>query len=42
MKAAFRKITTLSKYPVLRNVFFSFLFILFFVFVLYILINSPA
>jgi hypothetical protein len=42
MKTAIRKIATLSKYPILRNVFFSFLFILFFVFVLYVLINSPA
>jgi len=42
MKTAFRKITTLNKYPLLRNLVFSFLFVLFFVFVLYVLINSPA
>lgn len=42
MKAALKKLSTLSKHTVLRNLFFSFLFILFFVFVLYVLINSPA
>jgi len=42
MKAALKKLATLNKYALLRNVFFSFLFILFFVFVLYVLINSPA
>jgi hypothetical protein len=42
MKAAFKKIATLSKYALLRNIFFSFLFVLFFVLVLYVLINSPA
>lgn len=42
MKAAFRKLATLNKYSVLRNLAFSFLFIMFFAVVLYILINSPA
>ena len=42
MKATLKKLVTLNKYAVLRNIFFSFLFILFFVFVLYVLINSPA
>lgn len=42
MKAALKKLTTLRKHAMLRNVFFSFLFILFFVLVLYVLINSPA
>lgn len=42
MKTAFRKLATLNKYAILRNLAFSFLFILFFVTVLYILINSPA
>ena len=42
MKAAFRKIAMINKFALLRNLFFSFLFILFFVFVLYVLINSPA
>jgi hypothetical protein len=42
MKATFKKLVTLNKYSVLRNIFFSFLFVLFFVFVLYVLINSPA
>jgi hypothetical protein len=42
MKAAIRKLVTLNRYPLLRNIFFSFLFIVFFVFVLYVLINSPA
>lgn len=42
MKAAFRKLATLNKSILLRNLFFSFLFVLFFVFVLYVLINSPA
>lgn len=42
MKATFKKFLTLNRYPLLRNIFFSFLFILFFVFVLYVLINSPA
>lgn len=42
MKAAFRKLAAFNKYSVLRNLAFSFLFILFFVVVLYVLINSPA
>ena len=42
MKAALKKLSVLNRYSVLRNVFFSFLFILFFVLVLYVLINSPA
>jgi hypothetical protein len=42
MKAALRKLSTLNKHHLLRNALFSFLFILFFVFVLYVLINSPA
>jgi hypothetical protein len=42
MKAAFRKLATLNKVTLLRNLFFSFLFVMFFVFVLYVLINSPA
>jgi hypothetical protein len=42
MKAALKKIVTLKKPAVLRNLLFSFLFIAFFVFVLYVLINSPA
>lgn len=42
MKAAFKKLVTLNKFALLRNIFFSFLFLVFFVFVLYVLINSPA
>lgn len=42
MKAALKKLSTLNKNAILRNIFFSFLFVLFFVFVLYVLINSPA
>jgi len=42
MKAALKKLTTTSKLTLLRNVLFSFLFVVFFVVVLYILINSPA
>jgi hypothetical protein len=42
MKANLKKLVTLNKYPVIRNIFFSFLFVLFFVFILYVLINSPA
>lgn len=42
MKAALKKIATLNKHHLFRNLFFSFLFILFFAFVLYVLINSPA
>jgi hypothetical protein len=42
MKAAFKKLTTLNKQTVIRSIFFSFIFVLFFVFVLYFLINSPA
>jgi hypothetical protein len=42
MKAALKKLSALNRYSVVRNVFFSFLFVLFFVLVLYVLINSPA
>ncbi|HEY6955100.1 MAG TPA: hypothetical protein VI385_07640 [Flavisolibacter sp.] len=42
MKAALKKLSTLNRFSLLRNVFFSFLFVLFFVLVLYVLINSPA
>lgn len=42
MKAAFKKLATLNKHTLLRSIFFSFLFVAFFVFVLYVLINSPA
>lgn len=42
MKAAIRKLATLTNTTLLRKVLFSFLFILFFAVVLYILINSPA
>jgi phosphatidylglycerophosphate synthase len=42
MKAAFKKLVTPNKYTLLRNLFFSFLFVLFFVFIIYVLINSPA
>jgi hypothetical protein len=42
MKAALRKLATLNKQSLIRSIFFSFLFIAFFVFVLYVLINSPA
>jgi hypothetical protein len=39
MKAALKKLT---QHTLVRNIFFSFLFVLFFVVVLYVLINSPA
>lgn len=42
MKSAFKKIAALNKAALLRNILFSFLFIVFFVCVLYFLINSPA
>jgi hypothetical protein len=42
MKAALRKFAALNKQTLIRSIFFSFLFIAFFVFVLYVLINSPA
>lgn len=42
MKAAFKKLAALNKHNLLRNLFFSFLFIAFFVVVIYVLINSPA
>ena len=42
MKAVIKKIATLNKHLLLRSLLFSFLFILFFVVVLYVLINSPA
>jgi hypothetical protein len=42
MKANLKKLVTLTRYPLIRNIFFSFLFVLFFVFILYVLINSPA
>jgi hypothetical protein len=42
MRAALRKLSTLNKQVVIRSIFFSFVFIAFFVFVLYVLINSPA
>jgi len=42
MKAVLKKFATLNKNSVLRSLLFSFLFILFFVVVLYVLINSPA
>lgn len=42
MKAALKKLSTLNKQTIIRNVFFSFLFIAFFILVLYVLINSPA
>lgn len=42
MKSTLKKLATLNKHALLRNIAFSFLFILFFVVVLYVLINSPA
>jgi hypothetical protein len=42
MKTALRKLGTLNKSVIFRSFIFSLLFISFFVFVLYILINSPA
>jgi hypothetical protein len=42
MKTAFRKLASLNKNTILRNLAFSVMFILFFVVVIYILINSPA
>ena len=42
MKAAFKKLAAINKQTLLRSVLFSFLFVVFFVVVLYILINSPA
>jgi hypothetical protein len=42
MKAVIKKFATLNKNTIVRSLFFSFLFIIFFVVVLYVLINSPA
>jgi hypothetical protein len=42
MKTALRKLGTHNKSLIFRSFIFSLLFISFFVFVLYILINSPA
>lgn len=42
MKAALKKLAAINRHALLRSVLFSFLFILFFVMVLYVLINSPA
>lgn len=42
MKATLKKLAAINRHTLLRSVLFSFLFVLFFVVVLYILINSPA
>jgi hypothetical protein len=42
MKSAFKKLAALNKTNLFRSVIFSFVFILFYIVILYILINSPA
>lgn len=42
MKSAFKKLAALNKITLFRNLGLSFLFIVFYLVILYILINSPA
>ncbi|MFL5740964.1 MAG: hypothetical protein ACJ75B_12150 [Flavisolibacter sp.] len=42
MKSAFKKFATLNKTSLFRSLLVSFVFILFYLVILYILINSPA
>jgi hypothetical protein len=42
MKAIFKKFVSVNKLTLLRNFFFLILFIIFYVAVFYMLINSPA
>lgn len=42
MKTVLKKLVALNKATIFRSFIFSLLFISFFIFVLYILINSPA
>ena len=42
MKAALKKLTSANRSTLLRMIFFSLIFIIFFVATLYLLIHSPA
>ena len=42
MKSAIKKLSALNKATIVRSLFFSFVFIVFYMLVLYVLINSPA
>lgn len=42
MKSAFKKLAALNKSTLFRGIGISFIFILFYAVILYILINSPA
>jgi hypothetical protein len=42
MRSAFKKFTALNKITIFRGIGLSFLFIIFYAVILYILINSPA
>jgi len=42
MRSAFKKLATLNKTTLFRSIGLSFIFIVFYIVILYILINSPA
>jgi hypothetical protein len=42
MKSALKKLVSLNRSTLVRNILFSVLFLAFYMIVLYILINSPA
>ena len=42
MKASIKRLLTLNKTTLFRGLFFSILFLAFYFFILYVLINSPA
>ena len=42
MKSAFKKLAALNKATIFRSLGLSFVFIIFYIVILYILINSPA
>jgi|GEM_PF-3180986 len=42
MKSALKKLSTLNRATILRSLFFTVLFLFFYLLILYVLINSPA